>query len=99
MKPVIEINFADFWPHFDKQDNFFTQLLAAEYQVVISTNPDFLIYSCYGTEHLHYSCFRIFYNGENQRVNWNACDYAFSFDYLEDSRHFRLPNWFWYFEF
>src|SRR5438445_718429 len=96
MKQPVKINFADFWPHFDKQNNYFTQLLSARYAVEISDNPDFLIYTCYGEEHLRYSCFRIFYNGENQRVNWNACDFAFSFDYLEDERHFRLPNWIWY---
>ena len=96
MKKSVKINFADFWPHFDRHNNYFTQLLSAAYTVEISDNPDFLIYSCYGEEHLRYSCYRIYYNGENQRINWNACDYAFSFDYLDDERHFRLPNWIWY---
>jgi hypothetical protein len=96
MKPVIKINFADFWPHFNKEDNFFTQWLSRSFRVELSGNPDFLIYSCYGSQHLDYSCYRIFYNGENMRVNWNACDFAFGFDYLDDERYYRLPNWFWY---
>lgn len=96
MKPVIKINFSDFWHHFDKNDNYFIRLLSKEYVIELSDNPDFLIYSCYGNEHLEYSCLRIFYNGENLRVNWNACDFAFSFDYINDERHFRLPNWIWY---
>ena len=96
MKAVIKINFADFWTHFDKQHNYFTDLLSKYFKVEIATDPDFLIYSCYGNEHLKYSCYRIFYNGENQRINWNACDFAFSFDYITDERHYRLPNWIWY---
>ncbi len=90
---TVKLNFADFWEPFDKEDNYFTQLLSQHYTIEISDNPDFLIYSCYGRDHLKYSCFKIFYNGENLRVNWNACDFAFSFDYIENPCHFRLPNW------
>lgn len=93
---VIKINFADFWTHFDKADNYFTKLLSKRYTIEISADPEFLIYSCYGKEHLKYDCYKIFYNGENQRTNWNACDFSLSFDYLKSENHYRLPNWFWY---
>ena len=96
MNTIIKINFADFWTHFDKQNNYFTNLLSKYFKVEIAADPDFLIYSCYGNEHLKYSCYRIFYNGENQRINWNACDFAFSFDHISDERYYRLPNWIWY---
>ena len=90
----IKLNFADFWGHFNKHDNYFVKLLRNRFEVEISNDPDFLIYSCYGEDHLKYNCSRIFYNGENQKVNWNACDYAFSFDYPSgNSRLYRLPNW------
>lgn len=92
---MVKINFADFWAHFDKQDNYFINLLRKRFNVEISDNPEFLIYSCYGEDHLKYNCHRIFYNGENEKVNWHACDFAFSFDYDQDNnnRHYRLPNW------
>jgi len=93
MSSVIRINFCDFWGHFVKEDNYFFHLLSKRYQVEITDNPDFVIYSGYGDEHLKYNCFRIFYNGENERINWNACDYALSFEFLTDRRHYRLPNW------
>jgi hypothetical protein len=92
----IKIDFADFWSHFNKEDNYIINLLRTKFIIEISNNPDFLIYSCYGTEHLNYSCYRVFYNGENLRTNWNACDFAFGFDYVKDERYFRLPNWIWY---
>jgi Glycosyltransferase family 10 (fucosyltransferase). len=94
MRQTIKLNYTDFWGHFDKYDNYFTQILSKRFAIEISDNPDFIIYSCYGTEHLKYNCIRIYYNGENLRTNWNGCDYSFSFDYIENnSRHYRLPNW------
>lgn len=53
--------------------------------------PDFVIYSCFGNNFRNYDCIRIFYAGENVRPNFHECDYAFSFDYPESERNFRLP--------
>ena len=67
------------------------------YEIEYSDNPDILIYSCYGTEFLKYNCPRLFYTAENIRPNFRFCDFALSFDYLEDERHFRWPlyrRWF-----
>ncbi|MBC7850511.1 MAG: glycosyltransferase [Chitinophagaceae bacterium] len=96
MKPTLKIDFIDFWVHFNKTDNYFYNLLSQEYNLEFSPDPDFIIYSGYGEKHLNYSCYRIFYNAENLRVNWNACDYAFSSDYVDDDRHYRLPNYILY---
>jgi len=97
MKQTIKINFADFWTHLNKTKNYFFNLLSEKYTVEISYNPDFLIYSCYGTEHLKYNCLKVFYNGENERINWNACDFAFGMDYIPNNpRYYRLPNWILY---
>ena len=94
MKQIIKIDFADFWSHLDKTDNYFFNLLSEKYTVKISDNPDFLIFSCYGTKHLKYNCLKVFYNGENQRIDWNACDFAFGTDYIPNNkRYYRLPNW------
>lgn len=107
MNKPIKINFSDFWKSFDKEDNYFTRLLSPHYDLEISNDPDFLIYSCYDEEgRLHwgqdsrksaakvfkkYKCIRIFYTSENVRPNFKQCDYGFSYDYLDSANHYRLP--------
>ena len=87
--------FTDFWFPLNKENiqNFFVyRLLDRIYAIEITdTDPDAVIYSCFGFEHLKYNCPRIFYTGENKRPNFNHCDYAFSFDYPVNERNFRLP--------
>jgi hypothetical protein len=91
MKQVIKLNFADFWEGFNKEDNYFIQLLSSRYEVRLSDDPDFLIYSCYGKEYLKYKCIRIFYTAENLRPDFFGCDYALSFDIMSNPRQYRLP--------
>jgi len=67
-------------------------MIEKAYDIEITTvNPDAVIYSCFGFEHLKYNCPRIYYTGENKRPNFNVCDYAFSFDYPVNERNYRLP--------
>ena len=87
----IKINFVDFWPGFNKTDNYFYNLLAEKYKLSIDENPDILFYSCYNYDYLNYTCPRIFYTPENIRPDFSACDFAFSFDYNNRKNHFRLP--------
>lgn len=87
----IKINFVDFWPGFNKTDNYFYNLLVQKYKVSIDENPEILFYSCYNKEYLNYKCTRIFYTAENIRPDFLACDFAFSFDYNKRKNHFRLP--------
>jgi hypothetical protein len=91
MKPRIKINFADFWPGFDPRANYFLGLLSGRYDLELSDDPDFLIYSIFGRSHRRYDCVRIFYTGENVRPDFRVCDYAFSFDYPVTTRNYRLP--------
>jgi alpha(1,3/1,4) fucosyltransferase len=91
MKQKLKINFTDFWPRFNKTDNFFWNLLSKQYDLEISEQPDILFYSYFGREFLRYKCFRILFQGENARPDFNECDYAFCFDYLDDPRNYRLP--------
>ncbi|MBU2634345.1 MAG: glycosyltransferase family 10 [Nanoarchaeota archaeon] len=44
----IKLGFKYFWPGFDPEDNFFTNFLRKYYNVTISENPDYLIFSFYG---------------------------------------------------
>jgi hypothetical protein len=95
--PVIKIDFVDFWPGFDKTSNYLTDLLLRRYSLEISRAPDFLVYSCFGERHLKYRCPKIFYTGENVRPDFEQCDFAFTFDHIQDnSRHFRLPLYAWW---
>jgi hypothetical protein len=88
----IRVNFTDFWPTFNKTDNYFYKLLTQEYEVIIDeSNPDLLFFSGYGNEYLNFKCKRVFFTGENERPDFSACDFAFSFDYNSRKNHYRLP--------
>lgn len=87
----LKINFVDFWPDYDKKDNYFYNLLKRQYTLIIDETPDLLFYSSFGNSYLNYKCTRIFYTGENRRPDFLACDFAFTFDYNLNKRHFRLP--------
>lgn len=94
----IKIDFIDFWPNLDKENNYFYNLLSTKYEVTISDTPDLIIYSCFGQDYLKYTCKRIFYTGENLKADYTACDFAFTFDYTTHKRHFRLPIYSLYIE-
>lgn len=96
MKKTITINFSDFWPGFNPYDNYFYNLLKEEFNVEISNKPDFLFFSLFGNNHQNYSCKKIFYTGENIEPPLGYCDWSFSFDYLDDSRNYRLPHYLLY---
>lgn len=72
-------------------NNSLYRILARHFHFTITPDPDYLIYSCFGNSYKKFSCTRIFYTGENLRPNFLECDYAFSFDYPETERNFRLP--------
>jgi hypothetical protein len=87
----LKINFVDFWPNYEKTDNYFYNLLKSNYDLVIDENPDVLFYSSFGQDYLKYKCTRVFYTGENIRPDFAACDFAFTFDFNFNKKHFRLP--------
>lgn len=91
---TIKLWFSDFYKGFDPENNYFWSLFSDYYSIELSpSNPDFLIYSCYGNDFLKYNCVRIFYTGENLRPDFNLCDYAIGFDHMEfGDRYFRYPN-------
>lgn len=98
MKKTIKINFVDWWAEFNKTDNYIYNLLKKYYEIEISENPDYLFYSCFGVEFLRYNCIRIFVTGENVRPDFNLCDYAMGFDFLQfGDRYIRFPYLFYYY--
>ncbi|MFD1096359.1 glycosyltransferase family 10 domain-containing protein [Salegentibacter chungangensis] len=90
----IKLWFTDFYEGFEIENNYFFNLLKKTYNVELDQrSPDYLIYSCYGSEFLKYNCIRIYYTGENLVPDFNLCDYAIGFHYLEfHDRYLRFPN-------
>jgi len=96
-RPKIKLWFTDFWGGVDPRCNWFLTFLAPHFDIELSEHPDFLIYSCYGTNFLRYSCVRIYFTAENIRPDYRFCDYSFSFDFSKDPRNYRLPLYRLYF--
>jgi len=95
-RPAIRLGFAGFWDSFDPRENFLTRLLARRWRIELVDEPDFLIHSCIGRrrhDHRRHDCVRIFYTGENVPPDWHSTDWAFTFEYSDHPRHFRLPHW------
>ena len=94
---TIKIKFDKLWNGFDQTDNYFTRLLSKRFNVEISDDPDFYFFThnYFGTEnYLKYKCHRIFLGWENERANWNICDYVLDGDfYPNNQRHKRFPMW------
>ncbi len=91
-KKKIKLNFADFGPDFNNNDNLFLVMLKKHFNVEITDDPDFLLYSCFGNDHLKYHCVRIFCTGECITPDFNLCDYAIGFDYINfEDRYCRIP--------
>lgn len=89
MKDKVQIKFVDFWPGFDPSNNFFVDLLGSS--IELSDEPELIIFSNFGQEHLKYACFKVFFSAENERPNFFETDIALTFDYIRSKRHFRLP--------
>lgn len=89
----IRIKFCSYNPN-DKYSYgyYIINILKKYYEVELSENPDYIFFNESAYEHLNYNGIKIFYTGENIHPNFNLCDYAISFDYLDFSdRHYRLP--------
>ncbi len=89
---TVKIKFSDMYAGFDREDNIITRLLRERYDVVFSDQPDFLIYGCFGFEHVDYDCVKIYHTGENIPPDFNFCDYAIGFDRITfGDRYLRFP--------
>lgn len=98
MRKKLKLAFSDFWGEFEYNPtkktegaNIFYQILSERFDIEISDNPDFLIYSVFGNNHQRWNCKKIMYTGENMRPHLGYCDYSISFDYTEDKRNLRFP--------
>lgn len=74
-------------------------MLKKRYVVEVTENcPDILFYSSYGNQYRTSSSLRVYYGAENLRPDFTGCDYAITFDHLQDERHYRLPLYALYLE-
>jgi alpha(1,3/1,4) fucosyltransferase len=90
----ISIGFADMWMNHVPEKDFFFSVLKEHFPLEISSQPDYLFYSVFGSTHSTKrfdGCVKVFYTGENIRPNMDTCDFALSFDYLDHPRHLRFP--------
>jgi hypothetical protein len=93
----IKIQFANFWDGFKPEHYFFYQQLQRLYEVEITTQADYFISSCFGTQMPSHPCTKIFITAENVPPRPEDFDWNFSFSYdedINDPRHMRLPNYF-----
>lgn len=95
---MIKILFVDFWPGFKLEDFFLYKVLKKNYQIELSEDPDFLVFSEYSNNHLNYDCVKIQYSAENIRPNYSVTDYAIGFDYQSSNNYLRLPLYVEYFD-
>ena len=89
---TIKLKFSGMGGDFNPQDNFIINVLRKRYVVVLTENPDYLIYSVNSTDYLGYNCVRIFFTAENLVPDFNICDYGIGFSYLDfEDRYIRYP--------
>jgi hypothetical protein len=76
-------------------NNYFVRLLGKDFEVEVTPeNPDIIIYSWEGREFEKYNCIRIYYTPENWRMPmYRDCDFSLSFEYWDDPRNLRMPNY------
>ena len=77
----------------DEKGVFTKKIVGDDYDTTInSEDPDYIIYSGFGNDHLKYDCIRIFFTGECITPDFNECDYAIGFDRLTfGDRYARIP--------
>jgi len=94
LNKLVKVMFVDWYRSFDLSQverEFEWKVLSKHWSLELSDEPDILFYSNYGDKHLQYSCLRIFVSAENERPDFNVCDYAFSFDFPTNERNYRFP--------
>ena len=91
----IKIKFVDFQNGYNIEKFYIKQRLSIHFDVELSDEPDWIIFSVFGDEHLRYNdCVKIFWTGENQCPDFNLCDYAIGFEHLIfGDRYLRFPLW------
>lgn len=90
-KKIIKVKYVDFYPEFVIEEHWLYKILKERYIVLLSEDPEYLIYSCFGTQYLRYDCIRIFISNEALYPDFNVADYAVTYSDFEVTDRL-LPN-------
>ena len=98
---MIKIAFCDFYRNFDPKVFPITKMILESYEVELTDvkHADYVFFSVFGEDHWFVSerCVKIFFTGENITPDFNACDYAIGFDWLDfGDRYLRYPLYYTY---
>jgi len=99
----MKIAYTDFWPDFNPETLLLTRLIKNCVNDLQDTkkleDADYLLFSCMGNQHWNApeKCVKIYYTGECLTPDFNACDYALGFDWLDfGDRYLRFPLYYFY---
>jgi len=108
MKQDLRVAFIDFWPEFEKDENFFSPILETHFNIIKDLkNPDVVFFSVFGNSNIdkYKNALKILFIAENilnpiysiaikYRISaaYNKADYTISFDKHSDI-NYRLPLW------
>jgi alpha(1,3/1,4) fucosyltransferase len=100
---TLKIGFSSSWEILDPGGDVSSLLkFLGKYQLEITTpqDADYLIYTVFNGKHhgeARPDAIKIFFTGENFCPDFNVCDYALSFEYLDyGDRHLRYPLYLFY---
>lgn len=100
-KRKIKIKFMDYWSSFadELDDSLIMQILRKHYDVEICDDADYVFFSTMGESHwgVPDKCIKIYQTGENLVPDFNACDYAVGFEWMDyEDRYIRFPTYLFY---
>ncbi|MCH5327989.1 MAG: glycosyltransferase [Coprobacter sp.] len=102
MKRTVKIKFVDYWGSFyesEIDDCLIMKILRKHYDVKVCDDADYVFFSAMGESHWSVPdrCIKIYQTGENLVPDFNACDYAIGFEWMEyEDRYIRFPNYMFY---
>ena len=90
---TVKVKFVDFDEGYNPDESMIMKILTKKYNVEYSETPDYLIYSVFGDDNIKYGdCIKIFCTAENLCPDFNLCDYAIGFEWLDyGDRYLRFP--------
>jgi alpha(1,3/1,4) fucosyltransferase len=88
-RPTLRVHYSDFWRTFRPQEFWLHRILSKDFTLVLdAANPELLVFSDYGIDHLEHKCLKIYYSHENKDANRLLCDYSFCFHGKGDGHQF-----------
>lgn len=95
-KRTLRVLFTDFWARFQLDTFWICRFLSEHFEVILDqAQPDLVVFSDYGIDHLSYRCTKLYYSHEvvdptKQSIPRDnmLCDYSFSFHGDKGRHHY-----------